>query len=154
MKRDPRLQDLSRDHHHALVLARQSRIAAKGSDDDVHAQLEAARTKLERDLLPHFSVEEDLLLPALAAAGCAELVERTLADHSRLRELLRESDAVEGRETLRRFGQLLRDHVRFEENELFPAAEEHLDPGTLGAVAEASATLESAQRRRACTVDD
>lgn len=148
MKRDPRLQDLSRDHHHALVLARQSRVAAKGSDDEVRAQLASASEKLERDLLPHFAVEEDLLLPALDAAGCADLTERTRVDHARLRDLL----AAKGdpRERLKRFGQLLRDHVRFEENELFPAAETHLDAGTLAAVAEASAALESAERRRSC----
>lgn len=151
VKRDPRLQDLSRDHHHALVLARQSRMAAKGTDDEVHAQLEAARAKLEHDLLPHFAVEEELLLPALEAAGCLDLTERTRVDHARLRDLLR--DDQDARERLRRFGQLLRDHVRFEENELFPAAEGRLDAGTLTAVAERSASLESAERRRACAVD-
>jgi len=146
MKRDPRLQDLSRDHHHALVLARQARVAAKGTDDEVRAQLAAAQTKLEHELAPHFAVEEELLLPALEAAGCAQLVARTRSDHRRLEELL-ETPADE-REHLRRFGELLRDHVRFEENELFPAAEERLDPATLAAVAQASAALESAQRRR------
>jgi len=153
MKRDPRLHDLSRDHHHALVLARQARLAAKGSDEEVDAQLEAARTKLEHDLLPHFRVEEQLLLPALEAAGCVDLAERIRVDHARLRDLLRD---VQGhaRERLRRFGQLLRDHVRFEEHELFPAAEEKLDADTLARVARVSATLESAQQRRACAVDD
>jgi iron-sulfur cluster repair protein YtfE (RIC family) len=152
MKRDPRLQDLSRDHHHALVLARQSRMAAKGTDEEARAQLTATRTKLEHDLAPHFAVEEELLLPALEAAGCVELVARTRTDHDRLRELLRESEAIEDRERLRRFGQLLRDHVRFEENELFPAAEANLDAGTLTAVAERSAALDSAKRRRSPTV--
>ncbi len=148
MKRDPRLQDLSRDHHHALVLARQSRAAAKGTDAGVRDQLAAARTKFELDLLPHFAVEEELLLPALEAAGCVELVDRTRADHERLKALLDASEPGDDRERLRRFGQLLRDHVRFEESELFPAAEERLDPGTLTAVAEASAALGSAKRRR------
>ncbi|MBO6934059.1 MAG: hemerythrin domain-containing protein [Deltaproteobacteria bacterium] len=149
MKRHPQLQDLSRDHHHALVLARQSRIAAKGSDDEVHARLVAAREKLERELAPHFAVEERLLLPALDDAGLGELAARTRTDHARLRELLRD-DAPDERARLREFGELLRDHVRFEESELFPAAEATLDDATLTAVADASAALESAERRRAC----
>ena len=148
MERDPHLQDLSRDHHHALVLARQSRVAAKGTDDEVGAQSSAARTKFEHELAPHFDVEETLLLPALDAAGCTALTARIREEHERLRELLRHDDSGDERKRLRRFGELLRDHVRFEENELFPAAEEHLDAGTLAAVAQASAALDSAKRRR------
>lgn len=147
MKRDPRLHDLSRDHHHALVLARKSRSAGTGSEEEARALLTAAQTTLERDLLPHFAVEEELLLPALDAAGCADLTERTRADHARLEELLRSGGGP--RERLRRFGDLLGEHVRFEERELFPAAERLLGPGVLAAVREASAALESAQRRRA-----
>jgi hypothetical protein len=41
----------------------------------------------------------------------------------------------------------LREHVRFEEHELFPAAERQLDQGALDAIARASNPLASARQR-------
>jgi hemerythrin-like domain-containing protein len=121
MKRDPRLHGLTTDHHHALRLAFDVRTAcASGRDSPVLAARVAAA--YEAELGPHFDVEEEVLLPALAAAGEQALVDRTHAEHAALRALV----AAAGRgETsgLAEFARLLHDHVRFEENELFPACE-------------------------------
>lgn len=138
MKRHPQLQGLSRDHHHALVLARRAaRTAANGSDAEVDAQWAAVAAAFEADLLPHFEVEEGHLLPPLEAAGLTDLVLRTQAEHTRLRALREPGGAP--RERLAELGQLLAEHVRFEEGTLFPAAEEALGADALGAIAEASA---------------
>lgn len=134
MKRDDRLRDLSDDHHSALVLARRARSAA----DCVHA---AQRREVwddvvrafARDLAPHFAIEERLLWPALVSAGEGALAERMRADHERLRGLL--DDPRPDTLRLSEFGALLRDHVRFEERELFPVAQERLPDDVLDAVA-------------------
>ena len=77
------------------------------------------------ELDPHFRVEEQGILVALARAGENELVERTLSEHAELRRLnmlLSHPDAA----TLLRFADLLTAHVRFEERELFEAAQHQM----------------------------
>lgn len=120
MKRSAALQDLSREHHHALSLAR--RIATAG-DTATHAELvQHASASFQRELEPHFATEETDLLPRLAAAGEHALVERTRQEHAGLRALAARLANGDG-SALVPFGLLLRDHVRFEERELFARAE-------------------------------
>lgn len=85
MKRDARLHGLTSDHHHALVLALCIKeAAAKGGP---RAELvRETRRRFDTELLPHFAIEEEELLPALAQAGHREAVDRTLAEHRLLRE--------------------------------------------------------------------
>lgn len=132
MKRDHRLRGLSSEHHHALVLARWvSRRAAEWT-------VEAGETLGERfaaELAPHFAVEEDILLPALLAAGAGALVDRTLADHAALRGLGERAAKGDG-EAAAAFASRLTAHVRFEERELFPACERLLPAEVLDRVGE------------------
>lgn len=123
MKRHPALQPLSREHHGALVLALAcSRAAGSGSDEKIRAACERAAREFETDLEPHFRQEEDALLPLLRDAGQDGLVRRTLDDHARLRAM---AGLLRGRDTvcLGDFGKTLSEHIRFEEQELFPSAE-------------------------------
>jgi hemerythrin-like domain-containing protein len=127
MKRDPRLQGLSSDHHQALVLARRVRRRTAAGTLDGPLVTEVAR-RFRTELEPHFQVEEEVLLPALLEIGEANLVTRTLDDHAFLRAQV--SAAENGAlDALAGFGQRLHEHVRFEERSLFPACEEKLsDP--------------------------
>jgi hemerythrin-like domain-containing protein len=100
---------------------------------------------MDADLRTHFEVEEGLLLPSIEAVGEVELAQRVRADHARLRALCARAGA--DRDGLRQFGELLRQHVRFEESELFPIAERMLGVVELEAVAEASASTAAAQER-------
>lgn len=123
MKRHVALQHLSREHHQALKLARLACFAADSGSPEAITQ--AAGTINERfpdELEPHFQTEEDDLLPTLGALGEQDLVVRTLAEHSELRQLNRQLVEPDGA-TLARFGNLLREHVRFEERELFETAQ-------------------------------
>jgi hemerythrin-like domain-containing protein len=123
MKRHPRLQDLSREHHGALKLARAARLAAESHDASQVAALAQRTTKLFADELePHFCVEEQGLLRQMAAAGELALVQRTLNEHAEMRRLAA-SLAVPDAMTLLRFADLLAAHVRFEERELFEVAQ-------------------------------
>ena len=121
MRRDPRLRRLSAEHHHALVLARRAPGETPGW----------LRERFDRELAPHFDVEERLLLPAL---GDDPLAARTLADHRALREEVAAAERGDPGAPARFAGRLVA-HVRFEERELFPRCEEILPAEVLDAVA-------------------
>lgn len=136
--RDPRLHGLSHEHHHALVLARRARLAeeragrdgADGSGGVDQAALWASiQEEFKCSILPHFVVEEELMLPQLRARGEVEIVERTLREHAELRELIA-SEAPR----LAAFGEALFAHVRFEESVLFDRAQEQLSDEELEAL--------------------
>lgn len=148
MKRHPSLQPLSDDHHRALVLARRLRRDSGGLDAGGLATLaREVRREFEKQLEPHFRVEESWLLPALEGKeGTRRLVEQILKDHAQLRALVR------GRwseETARELGALLEKHVRFEERVLFPQAEALLSEPELTSVRDAAV-----DRKRAGHLDD
>ena len=128
MKRHEWLQDLSREHHLALRLALAARrTVAAGDPAQVRAAAKLCADAFASDLEPHFIREESDVLPLLAQGGASALVTRTLNEHDEMRRLaarLNEADPA----TLERFGELLGAHVRFEERELFEAAQTLLDP--------------------------
>ena len=104
----------------------------EGRADDAARQL---ADRFERELEPHFRVEETLLLPALRAVGEDALVERTAADHAFLRAVALAAKAGRS-DGLVAFAERLTDHVRFEERELFPCCEARLPAAVLDAVAQ------------------
>lgn len=139
MKRANALADLSREHHTALVWALRATRAA-GVDHRAAVEVMSALVAIfERELEPHFKVEEAGLLPALQAAGEVALVERTLAEHRQLRATMRRIVAGDAA-ALAVFGKALQAHVRFEERELFPLAEQRLAPARLAALMEEGST--------------
>lgn len=129
MKRSDALAPLSRDHHQALMVAMVMRRADADSAPAAFARFESFWA---RHGSTHFDVEEAELTGALPASdeewarGC----ERMAVEHARMRALAQRlaPDDVAG---LAELGALLHDHVRFEERELFPYLEEHLDPAAL-----------------------
>ncbi|HSJ97872.1 MAG TPA: hemerythrin domain-containing protein [Myxococcota bacterium] len=137
MRRSAPLRDLSDEHHAALVLALRSRRAAASGEPGAVA---AAWAEAERihgvELEPHFAIEERWLVPPLEAAGESALAARLRADHAALRAALA-IGALRSAEALAGFAERLAAHVRFEERELFPAAERTLPPAALAAIAEA-----------------
>lgn len=126
MKRHPQLQDLSREHHSALKLARAARRAAESGADEMVRLARHVADLFARELDPHFRVEEQGILVELADAGHDPLVQRTLREHAELRRLASRIARPDA-QTLLRFGDLLATHVRFEERELFEAAQRVMD---------------------------
>ncbi len=138
MKRSPELRDLSSDHHHGLALARMARRSAAGGGDRPIAEVWTEIVeKFRVELDPHFQVEESALAPALEAHGASALVRRLLEEHALLRASVRPG-AGRTSADLEDFGELLERHIRFEERELFDAAQRLLSVDELKAVAEAS----------------
>jgi hemerythrin-like domain-containing protein len=133
MHRDPRLRDLSSDHHQGLVLARTIQQTFERGVVSAHL-IDEVQRRYQTELRPHFEIEEAVLLPALEANGFVELARRTLREHEALHSHL-EAAARGDLDRVRNFGVLLQLHIRFEEQELFPTCEKHLDPEVLETVA-------------------
>jgi hemerythrin-like domain-containing protein len=132
MKRDERLQPLSRDHHQGLVVALRIKKAAEAGDID-QQMVASTREKFQREIEPHFSQEENWLLPALEEVGESDFVARIQREHRELRTLL--DDAERDSEKLEAFGKLLNEHIRFEEREVFERAQDVLSEETLDRLA-------------------
>lgn len=146
MKRDAALASLSRDHHHALVIARDLRCATAESAEGTRAALLTFWRDHGR---VHFEIEERILLPAFAGHGDPHhpLVARALCDHVDIRHRV---DALADTEVpplgeLRELGARVAAHVRFEERELFTLIEAAMPARDLAAVATA---LDRAERSR------
>ena len=120
MKRHPALQDLSLEHHTALVLAR--RVGACADDARALATMCAqVAANFAGEMAAHFRVEETTLVPMLRG-GHGDAAARILADHARLRALASRIAAADT-DALPAFAALLAEHVRFEERSLFPLLE-------------------------------
>lgn len=146
LKRHPALVPLSRDHHRALQLA-----VALRSDGSRHlrehlpASPRALATYVCRyfddELAPHFATEELELMVAVDGLDrevdtiCADL----RRDHDKLRaiiaQLRRTSEGAILVALLDRFGRLLEDHVRAEEQTLFARVPDLLDEKVLAEIA-------------------
>ena len=121
MKRSPFLRELSRDHHGALSLA--NRIDKAVGETEGSSLMATIPETFRLELEPHFRREEQDLPGYQVAADDEPLLRRLLQDHERLRDLARRIAAGDGA-ALRDFGVALREHVRFEERELFCRLEE------------------------------
>jgi hemerythrin-like domain-containing protein len=147
VKRAEALRALSRDHHQALGVALRLRRA------DANTAAEAQRGFLDfwrEHGSGHFGAEEEVLLPTFADHGDPEhpSVGLVLRQHAEIRRAAltlgrRDASAAE----LNELGQLLDDHVRLEERQLFPLIEDALDEAQLAQLAEALAEAE--ERRQA-----
>jgi hemerythrin-like domain-containing protein len=132
MKRHRSLYPLSSDHHHGLVEARKLILGgAPAEGGNIEALARHFIEFWEGDMQRHFRQEEEIVLPMseqYVAPDCVE-VRETLKQHAEIRQLITELnrklerlDAIEPA-FVKQLGDLLRDHIRYEENELFPLLE-------------------------------
>ncbi len=139
MKRSRALKPLSSDHHQALLVAFQLRkglaghAETAGAPRDLPGLVGLARRFEEQVLQNHTRAEEDLLERCLPDAD----VTRLRSEHAELLRLVgaaRTGRPPEQRGLLSAFADLLERHVRWEERELFPYAEDHVDEETLATI--------------------
>jgi hemerythrin-like domain-containing protein len=150
------LHPLSQHHHFALIQALEMRRAAEAPAEKRAAAIERQAEKFVRFWHKsghvHFREEEEVLLPAYAMYTRLDRdpeVMRILADHAEIRaavcdfeQRLESKIPIEGEE-LGRLGKLLHDHVRLEENELFPRIEKALGEEKLNAMGRGLTRLHS-----------
>ena len=142
MKRSPELASLSRDHHHALDAARRlRRVSPSNVDESIADFLDFWNGHGRR----HFAIEEELVLPALADdEAWAAAAERIRREHSEIRARTAALSTLRRVEAARELGELMRDHVRYEERHLFALLEERLAPQALARLAHELAAAERA----------
>ncbi|MDA0301649.1 MAG: hemerythrin domain-containing protein [Chloroflexi bacterium] len=128
MSRDDRLLRLSRDHHHALVLALRIQRELPTADEGAASALQADAVRFWiAGLQPHIEAENEALLARIAAHGDAglALAGRLQREHRELDEAITTvrdgggGGSKERRGALTRFGVILGAHIRWEERELF-----------------------------------
>lgn len=146
-RRHDALIPLTHDHHHAL---HQSRLLRAAADEDVSQRVEASRSfgAFFRDhSVVHFREEEEEVFPVVVGIEGAPMegVARILMEHVELHALVKQlerqaSDEEVDPELMRRLADLLNSHIRFEEDELFPAIE--------AVVSERLAGIKLAERER------
>lgn len=141
VKRDPALVCLSREHHGGLVLALRIARELPQADEAGVAALYADLLEFwEQALLRHFRAESECLLARLVRHVDLEdeMVRRTEADHLRMAALIADMrdapDAAVRADRIRRFGDTLRDHIRWEEETLFEAAQRFMAKAELKAL--------------------
>ena len=123
MKRDPNIVPLSRDHHHGLLFCWKIRQGmAKSIDPGRMSPYVVYFWKTH--LKEHFEQEETLLFQALDHPLCL----RAQDEHRRIDYLAAGigDGSKAGLENFIELADLLENHIRFEERELFPLLEARL----------------------------
>lgn len=111
MKRSKALIPLSREHHHALVVAKRILALEQKPEKLLITYWREVRAGLQQELEQHFVEEERGFKNLLSGAH----KQRFTSDHQELRELLEKDDT----DAIIRFAQCLKEHVRFEERDVF-----------------------------------
>ncbi len=136
MRRSRELKPLSSEHHQALLVAFQLKkglaghAESAGAPKDLPGLLQLARRFEEQIFRAHARAEEELL-GRLVTGADTERLRSEHAELTRLIELARTARPGDLRVHLAAFADLLERHVRWEERELFPYAEGHVDEATL-----------------------
>lgn len=148
LRRHPALRPLSRDHYVALVQARRLIAASAGTPAQRRAALAQFLDAWRTTLGPHFAAEQRLLL------GLAERQHgnQLCHVHALLEAWVREAREMRASVTpnaarMRRMGEILRDHVRWEERTLYRAIQHDALPEQLDALATATAAIDAARGR-------
>lgn len=155
LKRHVSLQPLSRDHYVGLV---QAQHLIRAGDADVEARRQAVAEFIEAyrgEVGEHFDDEEDLLAPCISDLT---MLERLFREHRTLRAMavrLRDMASNPDGAFMKRVGQALHDHVRWEERELFPTLEATCPAEKLESLLAQTEKIEKRRRRGrgACNAD-
>lgn len=155
MKRHENLQPLSREHHFGLSISQKARTLADDSSvDEQHHHWQQLIDFIQDNQLKHFSTEEKYLVTPLLRkiqrnenqplsnhlseqnADVKKLAGKLLAEHELLKTLSETTNPT--LDDVRRLGEALYQHIRFEEREVFGLAETLLSKEELEQVFQAS----------------
>jgi hemerythrin-like domain-containing protein len=144
VKRHPSLHPLSQHHHFALIQALEMRRAAEAPVEKRDALVQRQAEKFvkfwHKTGSIHFREEEEVLLPAYAQHTRLDQdasVMRLLADHAEIRAIAQDFERRRANRlpipagSMAHLAKLLHDHVRMEENDVFPRIEKVLGEGNL-----------------------
>lgn len=121
IKRSKELAPLSREHHEGLLLGWKIKQGLKnGTDHRVIA--EYIQWFWKNDLQEHFRKEEEVLAPHLPAEN--KLLIRMNEEHDDIRARIYLLVQITDEDLFLQLSNAIHDHIRFEERELFPYAEQ------------------------------
>jgi len=129
----------------ALFLARLIRNDSpfyKGYPFDVKGKVDYTLKMVNNELLPHFSREEEVLVPLASGYNVEldQLLTRMLKEHKQLmdnfNELLTVTEIDAQADLLDKTGRLLENHIRMEERELFMKIQEYVPENNLKQIEE------------------
>ncbi len=136
MLRDPALIPLSQQHHNGLALCvlTERALRADRSPATIQHLATQAINRYEIELTNHFAIEEQLLFPLIERElGKMAMLDELIADHRALESMIGRLCTAPSAELLESFCDLLRRHIRREENELFQDAQQRLSAESLAA---------------------
>ncbi len=114
IKRNKALQEVSREHHHGLLLCWKIRTGFSKSIPEMRIK-KYADWFYTTHLIPHFKLEENHIFPILGNNN--KLVKKALSQHKRLHRLFNEKESPS--KSLSLIEEELEQHIRFEERTLF-----------------------------------
>jgi hemerythrin-like domain-containing protein len=128
LKRNKALIEFSKDHHFGLLLVWKIREGFKRRVDANRIGKYVVHF-FEKNLLPHFNDEEELLFSKLSNDDTMR--KQAEEEHVLIKDLVKQLSTEPTKELLEQFGQALDKHIRFEERELFNHLQEKLSSGEL-----------------------
>lgn len=144
MKREEQLQPLSHQHHNGLMAALLLKKGV-GKQAELTVMGDFILSVWNGELRNHFIKEEVYLHPhVLQIPSLMEKYEQMKTEHHEIRHVV---DAVRSgnsdKELIIQFHTLLENHIRFEERDLFPYIEQHIQPEQLNELGRNLHQLES-----------
>jgi len=127
MKRHEALVTLSSEHHQGLVWSKKLLdLTDTVETGETQKVLQEFFQVWYQEINPHFQKEEQILLPLFdrTGEGTSEPVIEMFRQHIHLRAKIYDLNDAPSLEIAHTIGSQLKDHIRFEERELFPFIEE------------------------------
>ena len=131
LKRSKELAPLSREHHDGLLFAWKIK-QGLANGTSVETLCNYTRWFWSNHIKPHFKGEEKVLVKFLP--GDNALVQQMFKEHAQIRDLVISLDKEPDSNSLQLLAEVINDHIRFEERELFSYAEKTLSPEQLNEI--------------------
>ena len=137
MERAEQLKELSREHHDSLLIAKKiAMVAEQGTDAELLEAIETVKAYYESELEVHFQHEERTIFSLIFREYRDHIALATglLKEHGLIRMLIPKLNIENARQGLAEFAEVLTNHTRVEERELFPLVETLFSDEQLDAV--------------------
>ena len=123
LKRSKELAPLSREHHDGLLFAWKIK-QGLANGTPIETLCNYARWFWINHIKPHFRDEEKVLVKFLPQDNA--LVQQMFKEHAQIRDLIISLDKEPDSNSLQLLAEVINNHIRFEERQLFGYAEENL----------------------------
>jgi len=131
LKRSKELAPLSREHHDGLLFAWKIKQGLTNGTS-IETLCNYTRWFWSNHIKPHFKEEEKVLVKFLPEDNA--LVKQMFREHAQIRDLVISLDKEPDLSSLQLLAEFVNNHIRFEERQLFPYAEQTLTPEQLNEI--------------------